>query len=64
MPSKRPKRGPGRPQLGERTHITISPGQRATAEQLGYGVVAEGVRRALDMAAAWLRGELKPPPQQ
>lgn len=45
---KRPR--PGRPAIGDPTVIRLSDEHRATAVLLGDGVVAEGVRAALDVA--------------
>lgn len=45
------KRSRGRPAIGERIIVTLTPEQRALAEQLGGGVIGRGVRRALDLAA-------------
>ena len=42
-----PKRGRGRPSKGEPVLVRLSPSERAVAEALGSGVVAEGIRIAL-----------------
>jgi len=47
----KPGRGAGRPSIGRRVLITLTEAQIATAAKLGNGVVAAGVRSALDMAA-------------
>lgn len=45
-----PKRGKGRPAIGRRILVTLSPVQITTAKTLGAGVVSAGVRVALDRA--------------
>lgn len=44
----RPARGPGRPQIGRRVLVTLSEAQIAAAQRLGDGVIAAGIRAALD----------------
>ncbi len=47
----RSARGAGRPAIGRRVLVTLSDAQIATARALGNGVIAAGVRAALELAA-------------
>lgn len=49
----KPSRGAGRPAIGRRVIVTLTDAQIVTAGQLGNGIIAAGVRQALDRAEAY-----------